>query len=242
MTKIFTSDLHDKIIKLTAQYGYITIDEVSLLIGDRRKAFNVMAYLYQKGVIRTIPTMLRPSKAYYLPENWRKTIESSGEVQYIKTFQPYTYRPTNFYHHTNLIKVHIIIQQVFTNRLKEFITEAQLRQEKTKGEKVCDGEFIFTNTRGETKKIGIEVQLTLPSYEVRRERLKALVDYANKNLNGVIILYNIQTIKDRMKETLMKYTNPTGHIFFAGLDDFLKMRGQTEFEELKGNKVKLISS
>ena len=236
MGDLLTSKLHEEIIKIAAGYGYSTVDEVSILTDSDRHAYSVLQYLRTKGTWYFQSPA--PSKAYYLPDDMKKIfVESSGQVKHLENFYPYAWR-TMFYHHTSLIKVHLMIQKIFGDKLIDYIPEPRLKRELGK-KKVCDGEFIFINRNGEQKKAGVEVELTLKNAEARRERVTSLTAYADTNLNAVIIFYNQAIIKQRTAETLGKHGTKLTPVFFISLPDFLKNGEATEAETLAGEKVSM---
>ena len=110
-------------------------------------------------------------------------VEASGAVEYMSRFVPSNYAPTQFYHHTTAINVHLILEKILGNRLIEFIPEPRLKRQikggREKALKICDGEFIFL-TKEEKRKAGIEIELTLKSATARRRRVKNLYEYAMK--------------------------------------------------------------
>lgn len=244
-TRIQTSVLHDKIIKMIGLYGYITIDEVALITGDRKKAYGVLQYLTTKGTLGTFSTRVRPTKAYYLPENMRRILEASGQVEYVEEFYPYSYRPSMFYHHVSLIKIHLILQKKLTSMM-EFVPETQLKKTSLKKQKVCDGQFKYIDKDGQIKRVGIELELHLKNLETRKKSLRNLLEYLQENLDFVIIFYNNNIIKQRITETIKYLQNQaiiepvTKGIYFVQLQRFLTDPAYNEAETLDGDKIELM--
>ena len=238
MSALFTSGLHDEIVKLTAVYGYITAEEVCYLAGDMRKAWNVLEYLRSKGIMGTFSTMVRPTRAYYLPIQTKRIVESSGEVAYVSKFEPSKYNPSTFFHHTKMMKVHLALKNLLKERLKEFLSEPYLKYVKaTDKQKICDGEFIFTNKKGEDRKAGIEIELTLKNREARVKRIRALYRYAEKNLNVIFLFYNLPIIKERFIEAVKELKLEKPPIFSMKLAEFLNSPDTVEAEDLENRKV-----
>jgi len=236
MSELLRSSLHEQIVKLAAEYGYLTVDEVSMITGNSRHAYSVLQYLYSKGTLGTFSTYLKPSKAYYLPDDMKKIIETSGKALHVENFYPYSYRPTGFYHHSSLIRIHLAIKKIFAEKLIDYIPETRLKRDLGK-QKVCDGEFIYLNKKGEQKKVGVEIELTLKNAEKRRESVLNLAEYADKNLNVVIMFYNLDIVMKRTAETIIKYGTMLTPVFFINLADFLKNDGAVNAETIHGEKV-----
>jgi len=234
MGEIMTSNLHEEIVKLTAEYGYITVDEVSMITGNVRHAYSVLQYLSAKGTLGTFSTHLRPSRAYYLPDDMKKILDSSGKVGHVENFYPYSYRPTGFYHHTSLIKTQLAIEKIFGDRLVEYFTELRLKRDYGK-QKICDGEFLFLNKNNEKRKIGVEVELTLKSADVRHIKMENLFSYAKDNLSIIFMFFNKAIVRDRTKETICKCTSKETPVFFFDLDDFLSNLQDTKAGTIDGN-------
>lgn len=236
--------IHEKIIETIAEYGYMTVFEVAEITGDLRKAYGVLQYLSnKKGRLTTFGTHLRPTKAYCLSRREKSAVEASGTVEYMSRFVPSYYAPTQFYHHTIVIKVHLILEKILGNRLIEFIPEPRLKRKIKSGSekvlKICDGELIFLNTKGERRKAGIEVELTLKREEARRRHIKNLYEYADNNLNLILLFYNREIIKERMKETINKSGSKAIPIYFISLKDFLENKAGSQAEMLSGEKIKI---
>jgi ribosomal protein S8 len=238
MGEIFTSELHDKIVKIVAQYGYITVNEAAMITGDMKHAYNVLKYLYSKGTLRTFPTHLMPTKGYYLPDDMKKVIETKGAVSHVENFYPYSFRQSGLYHHTSLIQTHLMIDKVFGEKLLEYIPEPCLKRDSGK-KKVCDGEFHYLTNNNERKRAGIEVELTLKNAESRRIQAKSLSDYANDNLNFILVFYNQSIVKQRTAEALKQCGKLIIPVFFLNLPDFLKNGDATEGETLNGEKRRM---
>lgn len=238
MGELLTSKLHEEIVTLAAEYGYLSVDEVSLITENPRHAYNVLQYLTAKRTLGTFSTHLRPSKAYYLPDDMKKIVEASGHARHVERFYPYSYRPTGFHHHASLIKVHLTIRKIFADRLIDYIPETRLKRDLGK-QKVCDGEFVFINNKGERKKAGVEVELSLKNAEARRIRIKHLTEYARTNLHAVLIFYNQEIIKQRTIETLEKYGTRETPVFFFDLAEFLKNRENMFAMTISGEKVNI---
>lgn len=221
MGEIFISSAHEKVLKLIAIYGYVTVNEIALLMSDKRRAFNVLHYLFQKGYLGTFATGLQPNRAYYIPENIRTILESSGRVPYVRKYFPYLYRPTGFYHHINIIKVHILLEKILGEQLVEWVSEPQIKEQYQM--KVCDGEMVFLDRKGQKKRAGIEVELTLKSKVPLARKVKNLLEYANKNLDVIIIFYSNEMIKKRTIETIkLNQQESTKPIFFIYLEDLYR--------------------
>jgi len=236
--------IHEKIIETIAEYGYMTVFEVAEITGDLRKAYGVLQYLSnKKGRLTTFPTHLRPTRAYCLSSREKSAVEASGAVEYMSRFVPSYYAPTQFYHHTTVINVHLILEKILGNRLIEFVPEPrikrQIKSESKKALKICDGEVIFLNTKGERRKAGIEVELTLKREEARRRQIKNLYAYADNNLDLILLFYNREVIKERMKETIKNYGSKEKPIYFISLKDFLEHRAKSQAEKLNGEKIKI---
>jgi hypothetical protein len=238
MRELLTSKLHEEIVMLTAEYGYLSVEEVSMITGNLRHAYNVLQYLFTKRTLGTFSTHLRPSKAYYLPDDMKKIVEASGQAQHVERFYPYSYRPTGFHHHTSLIKVHLTIKKIFADKLIDYIPEPRLKRDLGK-QKVCDGEFIFLNNKGEQKKVGIEAELTLKSAEARTIWVKNLLGYAENRLDVVLIFYNHDIIKCRIAETVKKFGRLSFPIYFISLEEFLNKRESTIAVALDGAKINI---
>ena len=234
MSEIVTSGLHEKILKMTAEYGYITVDEVSMITGNVRHAYSVLQYLSAKGTLGTFSTHLRPSRAYYLPDDMKKILDSSGKVGHVENFYPYSYRPTGFYHHTSLIKTQLAIEKIFGDRLVEYFTELRLKRDYGK-QKICDGEFLFLNKNNEKRKIGVEIELTLKSADVRRIKMDNLFSYGKDNLNIIFMFFNKPVVLDRTKETISKCTSKETPVFFFDMDEFLLKLQDTKAKTVEGN-------
>ncbi|MBN1385187.1 MAG: hypothetical protein JW983_09935 [Elusimicrobia bacterium] len=236
--KVLQSDVHDRIIEIVAEYGYITVDEACLVVNDYKKAYNVLQYMTVKGTLGTFPTYLHPSKAYYMPVDMRRIIESTGAVKYVENFFPSSYRPSGFFHHANTIRVRLIIQNILGNRLIDFISEFRLKKQLDM-RKICDGEFIFSNLKGIQRHVGIEVELTLKNADARRRRIRNLSHYAGQKLNAVMVFYNREIIKNRFKETMKKYWTNQVPVFFIYLEDFFKLKADVDAEDIDNNRIKI---
>ncbi len=241
MSELLTSRLHEEIVTLAAEYGYLSVDEVSMITENPRHAYSVLQYLFTKGTLGTFSTHLRPSRAYYLPDDMKKIVEASGGARHVERFFPCAYRPTGFHHHTSLIKVHLTIKKILGDKLIDYIPEPRLKRDLGR-QKVCDGEFVFLNNKGEEKKAGVEVELTLKNAEARRIVARNLTGYAASNLNAILIFYNQQIIKERTLETLEKYGTKQTPVFFLDLAEFLKKRENVLAEGLNGEKVNIFKA
>lgn len=237
--KIFTSDLHTKVIKLIAQYGYITVEEAVIITNDKSKAYQVLKYLHRKGNLHTLSTHLHPTQAYYLPENMRRIIESSGQVNHVEEFFPSSYRPTNFYHHMSLIKVHLTFEKVLGDRLIEYLPETQLKRDSGRQNKICDGEFIFKNNKGERKRAGVEIELTLKNTEARHKSIKNLFAHALINLDVIIIFYNHEVIRQLITKTIKERNESGVPVYFIGLNDFLEKGAEAEAQTPDGERLQI---
>jgi len=224
--RIKTSWLHDKIIRMTGMYGYITVEEVAIITDNNRKAYNVLQYLSTKGTLGTFSTHLNPSKAYYLPEDIRTVLESTGH--FVVKFYPYMFRGTTFYHHITTMKLHLIIEKIFKDRLLEYYPEKVLKMQDNPT-KVFDGIMKIINTKGNTRTIAIEVELTLKNAEKRRAMARRLKEFISSNeIDGVIIFYNNILIKERLNEAFN--TEGLTGILYTNLQSFINDPWNTKLE------------
>ncbi|MBN1621440.1 MAG: hypothetical protein JW871_02485 [Endomicrobiales bacterium] len=239
MSRIYTSELHSKIVSITGEYGYITVDEIEMITKSKRKAYNVMQYLTSRGLVRTFKTMLYPTKAYYLPEHIRKQVESAGEGQYVCRFYPSTYKTTSFYHDTTLIKIQLATENFFNERLLEFTPEKRLKVENDKRLKFCDAEFTILSRNGPEKKFCIELELSLKNKETREKTIERLFEYSKDNFNAILYFYNRKIIKNKMIETIKELKKQKPHAFFINIDTYINNTELSKMEMINNKTFQI---
>lgn len=224
------SDLGNEVLNLVAEYGYLTSEEIQMYVGDRRKAFNIIGYLREQDKLKTFDTHLIPKKGYYIPAEVRRMIGQLGTVPHIEKFFPSDYRQTRHFHHSNLVKVRLLLEKIFEPYNAKFKTENQIRKVE-KRSSVVDGILVYEKDRT-LKKMGVEVELTLKNSTARRRKVKKLLVGELKNLDNIIIFYSIEVIKARLKADIRNYIEPGVPIFFIQIEDFFKNRKEVVASDL----------
>ncbi len=212
---VFQSYIHEKIIKLIAEYGYITSSEIKLLISPQenssssqniveQKIQNILYYLSNKKIISAFSTHLTPAYAYTLTKTTKTIIIQSCIAEFIRQFSPSRYKPITFYHDTAMIKTQIILEQVLGTMMQRYLSAYSLAKQQTK--KICDAEIYYTKNTADNKpqnKIAaIEIELTAKSKNILLNTAEDLLAQAKNKYNSVIIIYTATNIKQNWQNIL----------------------------------------
>lgn len=160
---VFRSAITERIVKLVAEYGYITSAEVALFTKNPQTAMSILYQLRQKGLLTAFPTHLRPPFAYTLTTKTKQIIMSSGLVDFIGPFRPHKYKETQFFHDTTLVKLQIIFEQILDSRLKQYMSTKRLVRDQKANKKICDAEMTVAGKTGNEKHFAVELELSSKS-------------------------------------------------------------------------------
>jgi hypothetical protein len=220
---VFQSYIQEKIIKIIAEYGYITSSEIKLLLsGSEEKAQNILYYMSSKKIISSFKTHMNPAYAYILTTSTKILITQSGLVEFIRPFISSKYKPITFYHHTTMIKIHIILEEILGNSLQRYISSYRLANQQT--EKICDAEIHYikhdNDNKPQNKIAAIEIELTPKSKKILMNNAHDLLSQSKARYNSVIIIYNLIGIKQNWQNTIkqIEIFPPSNFFFIQDID------------------------
>lgn len=231
---VLRSALHEKVMQLIAEYGYITASEVGLIAEHPHR---ILHYMRQKKIIQTFPTHLNPTLAYTLTPQAKRIITSSGLVDFINSFTPDRYRETMFYHNTALIKLQIIFEQILGPRLKKYISGVRLQKD-LQNKKVCDAEIIYTKDNKD-KTIAVELELSRKWKERFLRLVRNLTEQAKDKYNSVLIIYSMLSLKENWQKALKDLNTYGVSYFFIQYSDFVQNRQNCKVEDINNNPIPL---
>ncbi|MCL4377011.1 MAG: hypothetical protein M1409_01315 [Actinobacteria bacterium] len=253
---VFQSDVHEKIIKLVAEYGYITSSEVKLLISSdenpvpdktslEQKAQNILYYMSKRKIIASFQTHLSPAYAYTLTPSTKTIIIQSGLVEFIRPFIISRYKPITFYHDTAMLKMHIIFEEILGDMLKRHLSSYRLAKQQTK--KICDAEIYYTghnpaDNKPLNKVAAMEIELTAKSKNLLLNTAKDLLLQAKNKYNSVIIIYTSTGIKQNWQNTLkqMEFFSPP-YFFFIQYLDVIRNKKNCKAYDINDNIIPLFN-
>lgn len=239
-TLVFRSALTERIVKLTAEYGYITSAEVALFTKNPQTAMSLLYQLRRKELLTSFSTHLKPGFAYTLAPKAKEIVLSSGLVDFISPFRPHMYRETMFFHDTALVKLHLTFEGILGDRLKQYISTKRLVRDQKTNKKICDAEMTVEGKGGQGKRFAVELELSTKSRQRFKKGVMTLAEQAKGRYDAVMIIYSLPTIKQRWQEALkeIKSLHDTDY-FFIQRDDFLKNKGNCRAQDINDKVIPL---
>jgi hypothetical protein len=234
---VFRSGLTERIVRLAAEYGYITSAEVALFTKNPQTAMSLLYQLRRKELLTSFSTHLKPGFAYTLAPKAKQIVLSSGLVDFVSPFKPHMYRETMFFHDTALIKLHITFEEILGDRLKEYISGKRLVRDQKANKKICDAEMIVAGKSGDEKHFAIELELSTKSRMRFKKGVRTLAEQARGRYDALMIIYSLPTIKERWQEALKEIKSLHDiDYFFIQRDDLLANKAGCKAQDLN-NKI-----
>ncbi len=227
--------LTDKVLWLMekiADYGYLTMQEIPYVFGNKTWAYKVMSGLKKQGLVADFDTLLVPRTAHYLTARGYRFLGISGKLRTGLRFRPGHYNSFIFRHRMACAKVGLLLEK--HPLVHEFQPEILLwKQRAGENDKVCDGEFLYkTPGHDRPERVGLEVELTLKN----REKLdESFLQLGRRKLDQVWWICGDETILRALRREVLHRPSlkPQRH-FFILLTDFLAAKEKAELMEPTG--------
>ena len=227
--------LTDKVLWLMekiADYGYLTMQEIPYVFGNKTWAYKVVDGLKKQGLVADFDTLLIPRTAHYLTARGYRFLGISGKLRTGLRFRPGHYNSFIFRHRMTCAKVGLLLEK--HPLVHEFQPEILLwKQRANENDKVCDGEFLYkTPGHDQPERVGLEVELTLKNSEKLDE---SFLQLGRQKLDQVWWICGDETILRALRRKVLNRPRlkPQRH-FFVLLTDFLAAKDKAELMEPDG--------
>lgn len=211
-----------KLMRVMAEHGYLTINEIGLIYKHQTHAYRVLKTLKELELIAEFDTGLRPRTAYVLQAKGYRALKDRELLRVERRVGAQDFKPFIFNHRMTCARAGLRLkEQPF---VQDFWPESLLWERRRDPKaKVCDGEFLFAPPGYKrARRVGLEVELTLKNADKLRESFRGLAD--RTDLEQVWWLAGSWTIARALAHWSQRIFREDQPHFFGTVEEFFSGR------------------